>query len=226
MRIYLIAALMGVLLAACNPAATTTATHPGPEVVISAMYTSAAAKLAKNQLTDATEVPMSDDLARVFRAALNKADANNEPFIDGDLIFNCQDCGQISAVAVTIASPPANGKAVVQARFSVYGQMNTVLWDMVDTPQGWRVDNIRSPDGYDLRKAANDEISWPAATCEEERGASGAAALVQQCIQVSPATHPPCNAQNACAEIEAEIRRSCGLLTGQKPAFCATGSAP
>ncbi|MFT3727950.1 MAG: hypothetical protein QM759_09025 [Terricaulis sp.] len=231
MRISLMAALACLVLAACNPAQTTTtsAAQAGPDAVVMAMYEAGKAKLAHNQSTDATDVPMSPDLQRVFKAALDKADANNEPFIDGDLIFNCQDCGQVGAVAVTLATPPANGKAVVQARFAIYNEPNTVLWDMVQTPAGWRVDNIRSPDGYDLRKAASDEINQTPASCEEERGKADAATLVQQCIQVSPATHPSCNAQNSCAMIEAEIRRSCDLLTGHKPGFCAipaTAPAP
>lgn len=221
MRVSTVFALMCFVLAACNPAQTTSA-QQGPEAMVMALYAAGQAKLARSQLTDASDIPMSADLERVFKAALDKAEANNEPFIDGDLIFNCQDCGQIGAVAVTVQSPPTNGKAVVQARFTVYGEANTVLWDMVQTPQGWRVDNIRSPDGYDLRKAAEEEIDQQTASCSDERGGAAAAALVQQCIQVSPATHPPCNAANACAMIESEIRRGCGLLVGRKPAFCAT----
>ena len=172
---------------------------------------------------------MTESLAQAVKAASDKADQMQEPFLDGDLIFNCQDCGHIGPVAVTLTSPPANGKAVVEARFTVYGEANTVFWDMVQTPQGWRVDNVRGPDGYNLRKSASDEANQTPASCAEERGAKASAALVQQCIQVSPATHPPCNAQNSCAMIEAEIRRSCDLLTGHKPGFCAlpaTAPAP
>ena len=36
------------------------------------------------------------------------------------------------------------------------------------------------------------------ATCEQDIGAQAARVLVEQCIQMSPATHPPCNAQNSC----------------------------
>jgi len=221
MRIFLASALACLALAACGPTQTT-APQPGPDAVITAMYAAGSQKIAHNQVTDVADVPMSEGLAQTVKAASDKADALNEPFIDGDIMFNCQDCGQISAVSVTISTPPADGKAVVQARFSVYGEANTVLWDMMQTPQGWRVDNIRSPDGYDLRKSAQDEINQKPASCSEERGAAAAAALVRQCIQVSPATHPPCNADNACSMIEDEIHRSCALLTRDKPAFCAT----
>jgi hypothetical protein len=225
MRSFWFAAAIGLALAACSPAQTTTSAPQGPDAVVMAMYTAASAKIARNQTNDQADVPMTESLAQTFKAAQDKADANQEPFLDGNLVFNCQDCGQIGAVAVTVATPPADGKAVVQARFTVYGEANTVLWDMVQTPQGWRVDNVRTPDGYDLRKAAAEEINQQAASCSEERGAAAAAALVQQCLQVSPATHPPCNAANSCAMIEGEIHRSCDLLTGHKPNFCATPAA-
>ncbi len=45
--------------------------------------------------------------------------------------------------------------------------------------------------------------------------------LVNECIQVSPATHPPCNAQNACSLIVDEIKRGCALLGQGAPGFCA-----
>jgi hypothetical protein len=147
-----------LVAAACNAPQTATAQQTGPDAVITAMYAAGSQKLAHNQSTGVSDVPMTDSLAQIVKSAADKARANDEPFIDGDVMFNCQDCGQIGAVAVTVATPPAQGRAVVQAQFNVYGEANTVLWDMVETPQGWRVDNIRSPDGYDLRKAAQDEI--------------------------------------------------------------------
>jgi hypothetical protein len=57
--------------------------------------------------------------------------------------------------------------------------------------------------------------------CIASVGAAQARRLVERCTQVSPATHPPCNVQNSCALITAEIRRGCGLLTGAgAPGFC------
>ena len=57
-------------------------------------------------------------------------------------------------------------------------------------------------------------------TCVEGVGAERAKRLVDECLQVSPATHPPCNAQNTCALIIDEIKRGCGLLGRDAPAFC------
>jgi hypothetical protein len=63
--------------------------------------------------------------------------------------------------------------------------------------------------------------------CSQEKGARAAAALVDQCLRVSPATHPPCNASNACGLIQDEIDRGCGLLKNDpgRPAFCRRASA-
>lgn len=55
--------------------------------------------------------------------------------------------------------------------------------------------------------------------CRDEIGETAAQALVQRCIQVSPATHPPCNVANPCELIQGEIDRSCALWTrdGETP---------
>jgi hypothetical protein len=59
------------------------------------------------------------------------------------------------------------------------------------------------------------------ASCSTEVGARLADVYVRQCTEVSPATHPPCNAQNPCALIIAEIKRGCRMLSAaEAPAFC------
>jgi hypothetical protein len=57
-------------------------------------------------------------------------------------------------------------------------------------------------------------------TCLNAVGVERSRQLVNECIQVSPATHPPCNAQNACAMIVDEIKRGCGLIGQGAPGFC------
>jgi hypothetical protein len=59
-----------------------------------------------------------------------------------------------------------------------------------------------------------------AISCTESAGAEQAHRYVAQCLSVSPATHPPCNAANACSLIEDEIHRGCALLGKEAPAFC------
>jgi hypothetical protein len=63
--------------------------------------------------------------------------------------------------------------------------------------------------------------AWAVQSCRESAGAEQADRYVQQCTKVSPATHPPCNAQNPCDEILAEVYRGCRLLSAaERPGFC------
>ena len=54
-------------------------------------------------------------------------------------------------------------------------------------------------------------------TCTDSIGAAAAQKLVDRCIAVSPATHPPCNADNICAMIQDEIDRSCASTAQARP---------
>jgi DUF3011 family protein len=58
-------------------------------------------------------------------------------------------------------------------------------------------------------------------SCLHAAGEQKSKELVQQCLQVSPATHPPCNTANSCTLIKDEIKRSCQLLGAGAPGFCA-----
>jgi hypothetical protein len=64
-----------------------------------------------------------------------------------------------------------------------------------------------------------------AQSCNDEVGAELAAVYVDQCIEVSPATRPPCNAENSCELIQNEIVRGCALIDEEAPEdvpdFCA-----
>ncbi len=73
----------------------------------------------------------------------------------------------------------------------------------------------QSPSGQGMATASIET------SCRISVGAKRSATLVNECIQVSPATHPPCNAQNACSLIVGEIRRGCGMLGPDAPGFCA-----
>lgn len=47
------------------------------------------------------------------------------------------------------------------------------------------------------------------------------AELVEQCMQVSPATRPPCNGENSCEMISDEIQRGCAMIPeNERPDFC------
>jgi hypothetical protein len=49
-------------------------------------------------------------------------------------------------------------------------------------------------------------------SCKSTAGEKMAAEYVKQCLEVTPATHPPCNAANSCELIQREIKRGCDLL--------------
>jgi hypothetical protein len=48
-----------------------------------------------------------------------------------------------------------------------------------------------------------------AASCNDEIGPKQAGRLVEECRNLSPATHPPCNGANSCALIRGEVLRAC-----------------
>ncbi|MCP1468803.1 hypothetical protein J3E64_000470 [Sphingobium sp. OAS761] len=79
------------------------------------------------------------------------------------------------------------------------------------------------PDG-----AAVENAAAPAAplSCAADIGSAAAAKRVAICRNVSPATHPPCNAANSCAMIEDEIARSCALFDGQGEPMAGCDPAP
>lgn len=56
--------------------------------------------------------------------------------------------------------------------------------------------------------------------CRQSVGVEQANILANQCMQVSPATRPPCNVMNSCSMIKEEIRRGCAQLGGNAPGFC------
>jgi len=60
-------------------------------------------------------------------------------------------------------------------------------------------------------------------SCLAEIGEARSKRLVERCIQVSPATRPPCNIANPCEMIQGEIDRSCAMYGPDetKPKECA-----
>jgi hypothetical protein len=57
-------------------------------------------------------------------------------------------------------------------------------------------------------------------SCRQTAGLRRSQEMVRQCLQVSPATRPPCNADNPCELIVDEIKRGCTLLASDMPSFC------
>lgn len=162
-----LAALSFVLLAACTPPSSENSTSPTTttaEAAVHAIYADAQSKLGGAAQAN---IPMSDDLRSVVDRAEAAAQARNEPFIEGDLALNCQDCTSVSELAIgpqtgAQQEPARQGHTWVQATFKLNGNEDRrVLWDMIESPQGWRVDDIVS-EGFDLRTEAQAYLDSPA----------------------------------------------------------------
>lgn len=80
---------------------------------------------------------------------------------------------------------------------------------------GCRADFVATGRSEERGEEHRDERS-----CRRSLGDERAEELVRKCIQVSPGTHPPCNAENSCRMITEEIRRGCMLLGGDAPRYC------
>ena len=59
-------------------------------------------------------------------------------------------------------------------------------------------------------------------SCAADLGKKNSEILVSWCLNVSPATRPPCNSANACSLITDEIKRGCEFLEKEKnpPYYC------
>ena len=161
--------LLLALPAACMPEAA------DPEAVVQKIYQPLAD--SKGEKTTAlADMPLSEELAALVEKAEAAGKARDEPVFDGDFAGNCQDCAGFSDLRISAradAGLPAGHKAV-EASFKLFGdQARSVVWDMVETPQGWRVDNVVS-EGIDLRQVAQESINAPPATTAEPQPATPA----------------------------------------------------
>lgn len=136
------------LAAACAPAAS------GPEATVEAIYKPLADSKGEAG-TSLTDMPLSADL----KALVEKVEATvkDEPVLDGDFAGNCQDCSGFKDLKIA-AKDGGDGHKTVEATFKLFpDEPRVVTWDMVETPEGWRVDNIVS-EGIDLRVIAQEAL--------------------------------------------------------------------
>lgn len=141
-----------LLTAACTPPET------GAEATVRGIYDQVQQSIGRTT-TPRSAIPMTDDLQALLERAEAAATARNEPFIDGDLAADCQDCTSLTNLEIgpqenPEAVPAADGHTIVEARFLLNGdQERAVLYDLIETPEGWRVDNILA-EGFNLRVEA------------------------------------------------------------------------
>lgn len=163
LRIF--AALTLIALAACTPP------RSGAEAVVRDIYAVTQQHIGQS-ITPRDAIPMTDDLDALVDRAAAAAEARNEPFIEGDLTANCQDCTSLSDLEIGPQTgpepiPAAPGHTLLEARFTLNGnEPRAVIYDLIETPQGWRVDNILA-EGFNLRTEAQAYL----ADSESETGA-------------------------------------------------------
>ena len=73
------------------------------------------------------------------------------------------------------------------------------------------VENVCVPKGRPASSDSGAIIPRVGQSCIQTAGPEAAQKLARQCLQVSEATRPPCNAENPCHMMADEIRRSCVL---------------
>ena len=93
--------------------------------------------------------PWTPELRGLIERARDLGRQRETPVIDFDPLIDGQDW-HIEAVAVTLTSPPAEGRAEVAARFNNAGDDIEIKYDLVEVDGGWRVDNIRT-ENWSLR---------------------------------------------------------------------------
>jgi len=153
MKRLLVVALVAVV-AACTPPQTET----GAASVVRGIYDVTQQNIG-HSVTPIDAIPMTDDLQTLVDQAQAAATARGEPFIEGDLAANCQDCTSLTNLTIGPQAgpepvPAAQGHTLLEARFKLNGNEDrAVVYDLVETPQGWRVDNILA-EGFNLRSEA------------------------------------------------------------------------
>jgi len=157
-RLALIALLA---IAAC------TQRDAGAEATVRGIYDQVQQHIGR-EITPREAIPMTDDLRGLLDRAEAAADARGEPFVEGDIAANCQDCVSLTNLEIgpqlgPEPVPAAEGHVLVEARFTLNGDLErAVIYDLVETPQGWRVDNVLA-EGFDLRTEAEAYLAEAAA---------------------------------------------------------------
>ncbi|MEC3950301.1 hypothetical protein [Sphingobium sp. HWE2-09] len=116
----------------------------------------------------------------------------------------------------------ACGQAPEQGRNANVAAMNEVAAPATQAPTNESAGHSPMPDAAPV----TDTASTAPLSCAADIGSAAAAKRVAICRNVSPATHPPCNAANSCAMIEDEIARSCALFDGKGEPMAGCDPAP
>jgi len=142
-------AMQAVLVAASAMAITANAEIASPQAFVDGIYKHYLGQDSKGlALSSEADVrryfaqPLADAIVKDFAAAHK---AGEVPMLNGDPFIDAQDW-EISNLKTTVKSTGAN-TAVATAAFVIFMERRTVTLDLVVTPAGWRIAEIRSPSG-------------------------------------------------------------------------------
>jgi Protein of unknown function (DUF3828) len=142
-------AMQACLVAAAALAVTAKAETASPRAFIDGIYQHYLGQDSKGLVLSGDTVirryfapPLADAIAKDFAAAHK---AGEVPMLNGDPFIDAQDW-EISNLKTTVKSTGAN-TAVATAAFVIFMEPRTVTLDLVNTPAGWRIADIRSPSG-------------------------------------------------------------------------------
>jgi hypothetical protein len=146
-------AMQAVLVAASAMAFTATAETASPQSFVDGIYKHYLGKESKGlPLSNSAAIrryfalPLADAMVKDFAAAHK---AGEVPMLNGDPFIDAQDW-EISNVRTAVKSTGANA-AVAAVTFIQFMEPRTVTLELVNTPAGWRIADIRWARGGSLR---------------------------------------------------------------------------
>ena len=138
-------AMQAVLVAAAAMAFAATAESAPPQAFVDAIYKHYLGKDLKGLALSSAAVirryfapPLSDAIVKDFAAAHK---AGEVPLLNGDPFIDAQDW-EISNLKTAVKSTGSN-TAVAIVTFVMFMEPRTITLDLVNTPAGWRITDIR-----------------------------------------------------------------------------------
>ena len=138
-------AMQAVMVAASAMAFAATAETTSPQSFVDGIYKHYLGKDSKGlPLSSEAEIrryfapPLSDAMVKDFATAEK---AGEVPLLNGDPFIDAQDW-EISNLKTAVKSTGAN-TAVATASFTMFMKPRTVTLDLLSTPAGWRITDIR-----------------------------------------------------------------------------------
>jgi Protein of unknown function (DUF3828) len=142
-------AMQAVMVAASAMAITANAEIASPQAFVDGIYKHYLGKNSKGLALSSDAVirryfapPLADAIIKDFAAAHK---AGEVPLLNGDPFVDAQDW-EIANLKIAVKST-GTSTAVATASFVMFMEPRTVTLDLVNTPVGWRITEIRSASG-------------------------------------------------------------------------------